>query len=187
MNALIIVDIQNDFAAPSGSLLVPGGLDIVPLINQIQQSFDFVILTQDWHPSDHSSFKEHGRGGVWPVHCVQGTWGAELMPALDTRSACAIIRKGMYPLIDSYSAFADEDGTPTGLGGLLEELGVEKVAICGLAFEYCVRETALHAVQMGFETHIIGDACRSVHPEFDHESWDVLDAAGVHRRTSEGL
>lgn len=174
-NALLIIDVQNDFC-PGGSLAVAGGFDIVPIINALQPLFDVVIATKDWHPKNHSSFAvNHGKqpGEVilldglqqilWPAHCVQGTQGAELVAGLDTKRIAKTFLKGTDPAIDSYSGFFDNGHKrATGLGDYLKERGATNVAVVGLATDYCVKWTALDAKQVGFETRVILDACRGV-------------------------
>ncbi len=176
MRALIFVDLQNDFV-PGGALAVPRGDEVVPLANRLAERFDLVVATQDWHPADHGSFAaEHeGRdpgdsidlGGLeqilWPVHCVQETPGAAFVEALDMRSVKKVFRKGTEQDIDSYSGFFDNgQRRATGLGGYLEEQSVTEVYLLGLATDYCVKFTALDARSLGFETHLIEDACRGV-------------------------
>ncbi len=174
--ALIIVDVQNDFC-PGGSLAVPEGDVVVPVINRIQSLFDVVVATQDWHPLNHISFAVNHPGKqvgdvveidgllqvLWPVHCVQNSPGAEFHPQLDTSRIAHVIRKGTDPRIDSYSGFFDNARRrDTGLASLLWDLGVDEVAICGLATDYCVKYTALDAHELGFATAVIVDACRGV-------------------------
>jgi len=176
MNALIIVDVQNDFC-PGGTLAVAGGDLVVPTINSLLPRFDVVVATQDWHPPDHASFAvNHGGtrvgqvielGGrpqvLWPAHCVQGTPGAALRSDLDTSGLDGVFQKGTDPLVDSYSGFFDNGRLhATGLGDFLKERGVSSVFVCGLATDYCVRWTALDALSLGFETAVIADACRGV-------------------------
>lgn len=176
MRALIIVDIQNDFL-PGGALAVPGGNEIIPIVNRIQSGFDLVVMTQDFHPSHHGSFAANHPGHslyevidlnglpqvLWPVHCVQGSPGAEFPMALDIRKVDKVFAKGTDPLIDSYSGFFDNGGQKaTGLGEYLAEKGVTSVHVCGLATDYCVKFTALDAIALGFETVLIEDACRGV-------------------------
>ena len=176
MDAFIIVDMQNDFL-PGGALAVPEGDAIIPLLNQLQEKFDLVVLTQDWHPPDHSSFASrhpgkkpletielHGSQQIlWPDHCVQDSRGAELAAALETRRAEAFFRKGTDPKIDSYSAFYDnEHQRSTGLAGYLNERGVRRVAVGGLAAEFCVNYTALDARKAGFETVLLTDATKPI-------------------------
>lgn len=167
--ALIVVDLQNDFAHPDGSLFVVGGDGLVgPINDEIGRAAEagaVVVLTQDWHPPATPHFETDG--GVWPVHCVAGTWGAELVAGLDpAHRASAIVRKGTNGE-DGYSAFAmrqpggDVD-IPTGLGGLLRERGVERVVVCGLATDVCVSATALSAADAGFETLVLWSASRPV-------------------------
>lgn len=174
--ALLVVDIQNDFL-PGGALAVPRGDEIIPRVNQIAQGFSRVILTQDWHPAGHVSFAsshagkspfesielDYGAQVLWPDHCVQGTSGAELAAGLDIPHAQAVIRKGYHAHTDSYSAFLEADHrTRTGLAGLLRELGIERVLVCGLATDFCVAWTAMDAMAAGFETWVIEDACRAI-------------------------
>jgi nicotinamidase/pyrazinamidase len=176
MNALILVDLQNDFV-PGGALAVPEGDAIVPLINTLQPRFDLVVATQDWHPPDHGSFAANHPGRkvyevidlaglpqvLWPVHCVQGTPGAALVPSLDTSRIARVFRKGTDPAIDSYSGFFDNGHRKaTGLGDYLRERRVTGVYVCGLATDYCVKFTALDARQLGFETSFVEDASRGV-------------------------
>jgi nicotinamidase/pyrazinamidase len=175
-HALIIIDVQNDFC-PGGKLAVAGGNDIVPLINQLSEKYDHVILTQDWHPHDHSSFASqhpnaepfsqitmpYGPQTVWPDHCVIGSEGAHFHTALDMKKAELIIRKGFRKPIDSYSAFFENDHkTPTGLGGYLKERGFQHITCVGLAFDYCVRYSAEDAKALGFEVTVIEAATRAI-------------------------
>lgn len=176
MKALLIIDIQNDFL-PGGRLAVPQGNTIIHGINTIQPYFDIVIATQDWHPENHKSFaKNHSAKKefatidlkgipqiLWPEHCVQGSYGAQLADALHIRAVSAIIRKGMNPEIDSYSGFYDNGKqNATGLLGLLKELQVKEVYVCGLAADYCVYYTAKDAVQNGFNTFFIEDITKAI-------------------------
>jgi nicotinamidase/pyrazinamidase len=176
MNALIIVDVQNDFC-PGGALAVRDGDQVVPVINRLQQRFDLVVATQDWHPANHGSFAANHPGRqpgelielaglpqiLWPVHCVQGTPGAELHPALDRSRIAEVICKGTDPDIDSYSGFFDNGRrAATGLEKYLRDRHVNVVYICGLATDYCVKATALDALSLGFKTHFIEDASRGV-------------------------
>lgn len=173
---LLVVDIQNDFC-PDGALAIPRGDEVVPAINRIAGRFAHVILTQDWHPRGHSSFASahpgrkpydlidvaYGKQILWPDHCVQGTRGAEFRKDLDIPKAELILRKGYHPGIDSYSAFYENDRkTPTGLGGYLRERGFSRIAIAGLAFDFCVRFSAEDAVREGFSVTVIEDACRAI-------------------------
>jgi nicotinamidase/pyrazinamidase len=173
---LIIIDMQVDFC-PGGKLAVAGGHDIVPLINTLAHDHAHTILTQDWHPADHSSFASQHQGQapftqiempygpqtLWPDHCIIGSKGAELHPALDVPRAELIIRKGFRRSIDSYSAFFENDHkTPTGLGGYLKERGFTHVTLCGLAFDYCVRYSAEDAKQLDFGVTVIESATRAI-------------------------
>jgi nicotinamidase/pyrazinamidase len=156
-HALIVVDYQNDFAAPHGALSVPDGDTIAERINELAGSdeYDLVVATRDWHPPEHGSFAE--QGGPWPVHCVQGTTGAELHPALDAAAIDVIVDKGQDPATEGYSGF---DGT--NLAELLRERGVDQVTVVGLATDYCVKQTALEALQEGFTVIVDTTAVRGV-------------------------
>lgn len=174
--ALLVIDLQNDFC-PGGALAVADGDTIVPLINQMMSDYDIIIATQDWHPEGHSSFASshdgkapfettempYGVQVLWPEHCVQGSTGAELHQDLVTDKADLIIRKGMNPAIDSYSAFFENDrGTPTGLEGYLRTREVTKVDLVGLATDYCVAYSAIDAAKLGFKARVILNACRAI-------------------------
>ena len=166
--ALIVVDVQNDFADPAGSLSVADALAIVPRINDgialARASGAIVVYTQDWHPETTPHFAKDG--GIWPVHCVHDSWGAELQPALDAASDAPRIRKGGNGE-DGYSGFTMRDPLtgetrPTELDGLLVERGIERVVVCGLATDYCVNATALDAIRLGYETYYLEDAVAAV-------------------------
>ena len=157
MDALILVDIQNDFC-PGGSLAVKEGDHIVPIVNELQKRFELVVATKDWHPEGHSSFES-----LWPPHCVQNTPGAEFVVGLDTGRIAHTFLKGTDPAVDSYSGFFDnEHKLSTGLGDWLRAQGVTNVTVAGLATDYCVKFTALDALRLGFETTVVRDACRGV-------------------------
>ncbi len=175
-HVLIVIDVQNDFC-PGGNLAVPGGGEVVPLINRLAKDFAHVVLTQDWHPAGHSSFASshsgkapfemidmpYGPQTLWPDHCIQDTDGAAFHTGLDIPHAELIIRKGFRTAIDSYSAFFENDHTtPTGLGGYLKERGFTRVTCVGLAFDFCVRFSAEDAHALGFETEVIEAACRAI-------------------------
>ena len=175
-DALVVVDVQNDFC-PGGALAVPRGDEVVPVINRISPLFHCVVLTQDWHPRGQLSFasrhpgKEpfsttmvaYGEQTLWPEHCIQGTEGAAFHKDLDTTRARLILRKGFRQEIDSYSAFQENDReTKTGLAGYLREWGIERVFFAGLAYDYCVRHSAVAARAAGFEAIVIEDACRAI-------------------------
>jgi nicotinamidase/pyrazinamidase len=177
--ALIVVDVQNDFC-PGGALAVPGGDEVVPVINRLAAHMPHLVLTQDWHPPGHRSFASshpgtqpfatirlaYGEQLLWPDHCVQGTPGADFHPALSAERAELVIRKGFRPDIDSYSAFYENDRTtPTGLAGYLRERGLAKLYLCGLATDFCVLYSALDAVQAGFAVTVVADACRAIDRE----------------------
>lgn len=173
---LVVVDIQNDFC-PGGSLAVADGDAVVAYANELIGEYEHVVLTQDWHPADHSSFTSQHHGAepfsmitmpygpqtLWPDHCIQGTRGAEFHPDLNWNKAELVIRKGFRRDIDSYSAFFENDHeTPTGLAGYLRERGFDAVALCGLATDFCVGYSALDAARLGFEVLVIERACRAI-------------------------
>jgi nicotinamidase/pyrazinamidase len=203
MNALIIVDLQNDFC-PGGALAVSGGDLIVPRINSVQSQFDRVIATQDWHPVNHGSFARNHPGKnvgevinldglqqiLWPVHCVQNTRGAELIADLDRSQIDRIFQKGIDPAIDSYSGFFDNGHRrSTGLEAWLRGEGVDAVFICGLATDYCVKFTALDARQLGFETTLIADASAGVNlqPGDSEAAIQQMMGAGVAITSTDAL
>jgi nicotinamidase/pyrazinamidase len=174
--ALLIIDVQNDFC-PGGKLAVTDGDAVVPVINGLQEKFETVVLTQDWHPADHKSFAANHDGAdafsmidmpygpqvLWPVHCVQGTPGAELRADLKTDRSNLLIRKGFRAEIDSYSAFFENDhSTVTGLAGYLRERGVDRLVMTGLATDFCVRFSAVDAAKLGFKVRVVEDACRAI-------------------------
>lgn len=177
--ALVVIDLQNDFC-PGGALAVPEGDAVVPLVNRLLESAAVRVLTADWHPQGHGSFAANHRGAepfdtgrlgdveqtLWPVHCVQGTRGADFHPALRTDLADVILRKGFRSGVDSYSAFFENDrSTPTGLEGYLRSRGVDAVALVGLALDVCVAASALDAARLGYRTRVILPACRAI----DHQ------------------
>lgn len=176
MRALLAIDIQNDFC-PHGKLAVTNGDQIIRGINQLMADYDVVVLTQDWHPAGHSSFAsshagqspfsmvemDYGQQVLWPDHCVQGSHGADFHADVRVDRANAIIRKGMDPKIDSYSAFFENDHkTPTGLHGYLNALGIDRVDLVGLATDYCVNYSAVDAAKLGYQTRVILDLCRAI-------------------------
>ena len=179
MKTLIIIDVQNDFM-PGGSLEVPHGNMVVPVINKVQSYFDLVVATQDWHPKNHKSFASNHYGkksfdkmvinGVlqtlWPDHCIQGSSGAELHHDIDSNRIAAIFRKGMDPEVDSYSGFFDNNRQLcTGLAGYLKEKGTSEIYFCGLASDICVYYTILDSIQEGFSATLIEDASRPLYVE----------------------
>ena len=174
--ALIVIDVQNDFC-PGGALAVDEGDKVVPVINRLMGEFDHLIMTQDWHPADHSSFASqhagkapfediempYGTQRLWPDHCVQGSPGADFHPELDWTRAEMVIRKGFRKAIDSYSAFFENDHrTPTGLTGYLRERGLDDLTFVGLATDFCVAYSALDAVNEGFSARVVLEACRGI-------------------------
>ena len=185
--ALVVVDLQNDFADPAGSLSVDGGEAIVPRVNQaLREALDagaLVVATQDWHPQSTPHFEKDG--GVWPVHCVAGTWGAELHPAFELAADAPRVRKGSNGE-DGYSGFTMRDPssgeeTPTELEGMLRARGVERLVVCGLATDYCVKATALDAVRLGFDTSLLVDAVAAVNVDRDdgERALSAMRDAGV--------
>ena len=201
-DALLVIDMQNDFC-PGGSLAVNEGDAIVPLINQLGGRFEHVILTQDWHPEGHISFASahpgsqpytvtevaYGPQTLWPDHCLQGSSGADFHPALNLPHAELIVRKGFRREIDSYSAFLENDhATPTGLAGYLRERGLKRLFLCGLAYDFCVRFSAMDGTALGFECLVIEDATRSVGISGSIEATHAAFAkSGVSRFNSSNL
>lgn len=161
-DALLVVDMQNDFVRPDGALSVSGAAEVIPVVNRLcgAHAFRAVVATKDWHPPDHSSFR--AAGGRWPAHCVQGTMGAALHPLLRLGGGCHVVQKGTDAAAECYSGFGDEKGRPTGLGALLRKMGVRRVFVCGVAFDYCVYYTALGALKERFEVVVLEDATRPV-------------------------
>jgi nicotinamidase/pyrazinamidase len=195
-DALVVVDVQNCFI-PGGSLAVPKGDEVVPVINRLAKAFRWVVLTQDWHPPGHSSFASshggkkpfdivkmsYGNQVLWPDHCVQGTPGAELHKDLAIPHAQLVIRKGYNPAVDSYSAFLEADRrTRTGLDAWLNAKGIKRVFCCGLATDFCVAWTAQDARKLGFQAVVIEDACRAIDLNGSlAKAWGALTRAGVER------
>jgi nicotinamidase/pyrazinamidase len=174
--ALIVIDIQNDFC-PGGALAVTGGDEIIHDVNGLMDEYAAVVLTQDWHPAHHSSFASshpgrapfesltmaYGPQTLWPDHCIQGTVGAAFHADLRTDPADLIIRKGFRPAIDSYSAFFENDrSTPTGLNGYLSARGITAVTFVGLATDFCVAYSALDAARLGLKARVLLGACRGI-------------------------
>jgi nicotinamidase/pyrazinamidase len=194
MNALLIVDVQNDFC-PGGALAVPEGDEVVPIINDLSDAFDHVIQTQDWHPAGHQSFAsshpghdpmdeievEYGQQTLWPDHCVQGTDGAAFHPDLNTTRSELIIRKGFRPEIDSYSAFFENDNeTPTGLTGYLRERDIDALFVVGLATDFCVKWSALDGRKQGFDVYVVEEATRGIDANGSVAvAWEEMNDAGV--------
>jgi nicotinamidase/pyrazinamidase len=193
---LLIIDLQNDFC-PGGALAVNEGDAVVPIINRLSQRFDHTALTQDWHPSGHSSFATshpgsapfetvampYGQQTLWPDHCVQGTAGAAFHPELSTERAELVIRKGFRREIDSYSAFHENDRrTATGLAGYLRERGLKRIFLAGLATDYCVYYSAVDARRLGFDAVVIESGCRAIDLAGSlAAAWSGMQEAGVQR------
>jgi nicotinamidase/pyrazinamidase len=194
-DALLVIDVQNDFM-PGGALAIPDGGAIVPLINTLANKFDHVILTQDWHPPQHISFASthnkhafetihapYGPQTLWPEHVLQHTEGAAFHPTLHIPHAELILRKGFRRHIDSYSAFLENDHrTATGLAGYLRERNLTRLFLCGLAYDFCVRYSAIDGKALGFETIVIEDATRPVNLHNSvAETNEALAAANISR------
>ena len=175
-DALIVIDVQNDFC-PGGALAVADGDAVIEPIHHVAAKFEHIVLTQDWHTAGHASFASahpgkkpfeqievsYGMQTLWPDHCVQGSGGAEFHPSLQLTRAELILRKGFRPQIDSYSAFFENDRTTaTGLAGYLRERSLTRVFLAGLAYDFCVGYSALDARRLGFEAIILRDACRAI-------------------------
>ena len=184
MNALIIVDLQNDFL-PGGALPVPHGDEVIPVANELQSRFDLVVATKDWHPPDHGSFAANHPGKkpgdrvildgieqiLWPVHCVQNTYGAEFAPAFDTSRIAQVFHKGVERNIDSYSTFFDNaHRRETGLADYLKKRSIKNIYLMGLALDYCVKYSVLDARHLGLNTHVILDGSRGI--ELEHGDID---------------
>ncbi|MEM7572056.1 MAG: bifunctional nicotinamidase/pyrazinamidase [Bacteroidota bacterium] len=201
MQALILVDLQYDFL-PTGLLPVPQGDEVIPLAVELMSHFDRVVATQDWHPANHGSFAANHpwrKPGqvidlfglpqvLWPIHCVQGSFGAELVDQLDQDKITQVFQKGTDPEIDSYSGLFDNGHRKsTGMGEWLKEQGVDTVFVLGLAADYCVKFTALDALQEGFVTYLITDATRGVNLEEGdvEKAFAEVAAAGGHLIKSE--
>lgn len=200
-DVFIVIDVQNCFV-PGGSLAVKEGDAIVPLINRIGKTFAHVIETQDWHTPHHISFASshpgkkpfemidlpYGKQVLWPDHCVQGTPGADLVAGLSIPHAELVLRKGYRESVDSYSAFNEADGKPTGLASYLRERGLKRVFLAGLATDFCVAWSAVDARKDGFEVFVIEDATRGIDANGSlAKAWADMKKAGVHRIQSTDL
>lgn len=191
--ALLIVDVQNDFLPPKGTLAVPAGNDVIPFINTIISNYSTVIATQDWHPPHHVSFASSHQGHkigdiievqglsqmLWPDHCVQDTHGAALSDELNTSAITHVIKKGTNVQIDSYSGFFDNNKIQeTGLHQLLQDLEIRTVHICGLATDYCVKYTACDAALLGYTTVVLQKGCRAVNIQDTDEVQAIKEMIG---------
>lgn len=199
MNALLIVDLQNDFCK-NGALEVPLGSTIVPVVNKLIDSFDAIVQTQDWHPAGHHSFAsshenkqpydtvemDYGTQVLWPDHCVQGSDGAEFHPDLNTTKTQVVIRKGFRKEIDSYSTFYENDHeTTTGLTGYLKSRGITDLYTVGLATDFCVKWSILDGIREGFTMHIVEDAVKGIDLDGSLEAaWREMKEAGVNITSS---
>lgn len=194
VKTLLIIDVQNDFC-PGGSLEVPEGDKVVPVINQLTEKFGHIIQTQDWHPEGHNSFASSHRGKepfeaievdygeqvLWPDHCVQGSTGAEFHPDLNTKKTEAVIRKGFRTKVDSYSTFYENDQkTRTGLTGYLKNREISELYVCGLATDFCVKWSVLDGLKEGFSIHVISDAVRGIDMNGSiDKAWSEMKDAGA--------
>ncbi|HMK30243.1 MAG TPA: nicotinamidase [Terriglobales bacterium] len=192
MVALLVVDVQNDFVE-GGALTVKGGRAIIPRINRLIERLGgdaFIVYTMDWHPPHHSQFSPHG--GPWPVHCVQGTTGAELVPELhrpgETQKKHEVLRKGQHPQRDGYSAFEATNAAGHSLEQILKKKGIQTIFICGLTTEYCVQATALDAKKAGMHVHVIRNAVAGIEPQTTERAIAEMQAAGVEfHQTADGI
>lgn len=177
--ALLIIDFQNDFT-PGGALAVAGGDEIAVPVQRLAEQLEVVVATRDWHPPDHASFETEG--GPWPVHCVQGTRGAEFHPAMDDLDVDAVVDVGREREDEGYSGFEKSD-----LAEILRERKVEEVFVCGLATDYCVRASAIDACREGFDVTVVADAIRAVdvNPGDGERALDDVRAAGARVATSD--
>lgn len=195
MKALVVVDVQNDFLE-GGALEVPGGNEIMPVINKLINNFELIVFTQDWHPARHKSFASNQQGKniydvielngikqvLWPDHCVQNTFGSQFHKDLNIPGEAAVFRKGTDAEVDSYSGFYDNNKIhSTGLEKYLKDNNIDEVYICGLALDYCVKFTALDSSNLNFETYVITDATRAVNvnPDDGLHSIEELKKNGV--------
>jgi nicotinamidase/pyrazinamidase len=201
-SVLIVVDVQNCFLS-GGSLAVKDGEQVIPVINRIARAFTNVVMTQDWHTPNHISFASahpgakpfetiklpYGDQVLWPDHCVQGTSSADISKDISIPQAAVIVRKGYHKDMDSYSAFFEADRkTPTGLGGYLNQRGIGKAFVTGLATDFCVAWTAIDARSVGLETYVVEDACRGIDTGGSlAAAWTAMEKVGVKRIMSEDL
>lgn len=203
MKALLVVDVQNDFFE-DGSLPVPDSYQIIPVINNLIEIFDFKVFTQDWHPPNHKSFASNHPGKevfdviklngidqiLWPDHCVQESQGSQFQEDIKIPGDAPVFKKGKDPEVDSYSGFFDnKKGHSTGLGDFLKEKGVDEVFICGLAADVCVKFTALDSVELGFQTNLIADGTAAVNMNLDDYDKALIEMnkKGVNIYTSDEL
>lgn len=202
MEALLIIDVQNDFC-PGGALEVPNGDEVVPVINKLSKQFDVVLQTQDWHPAGHSSFASshgdqepfetiempYGEQVLWPDHCVQGSQGAEFHPDLETNRSQLIIRKGFRKEIDSYSAFYEnDDSTTTGLTGYLRERDIDTLYAAGLATDFCVKWSVVDGLKEGFNVKVVEDAVKGIDIEGSvDQAWSEMLNTGAEKVSSNDL
>lgn len=203
MNALLIVDVQNDFL-PGGALAVEEGDQIIPVINKLQEKFDFIVATQDWHPELHKSFAANNPGKkvgelinldgeeqvLWPVHCVQGSAGAKFHQDLNQEKWAEVFQKGTNPVVDSYSGFYDNSRKEnTGLGDYFHQHNITDVYVVGLAADYCVKFTVLDALKEGFDVFLVTDATKAVNlsPGDFENSLKEMSKAGANLLSSDAI
>lgn len=202
MEALLIIDVQNDFC-PGGALEVPNGDEIIPVINQLSEQFEIVLQTQDWHPQGHSSFASshqgktpfetiemtYGEQVLWPDHCVQGSEGAKFHPNLNTENSQLIVRKGFRKQIDSYSSFYENDGeTTTGLTGYLKARDIDILYAVGLATDFCVKWSVMDGIKEGFDLHVVEDAVKGIDIEGSvDQAWQEMLDQGANKISSSEL
>lgn len=203
MRALLLVDVQNDFM-PGGALPVNEGDQIIPIVNDLlKMKFDAILASKDWHPRDHQSFAvAHGKNPgdvidlsgleqvLWPVHCVQGTKGADFAPGWDANKVEKVFFKGIDNHIDSYSAFFDNGHRrATGLEGYLKERGIQDLYVAGLATDYCVKYSVVDAAKLGFNVYLIQDGCKAINllEEDEARALEEMTAAGAHVITSRDI
>jgi nicotinamidase/pyrazinamidase len=201
MKTLVLIDVQNDFMM-GGPLEVPQANQIIPVINKIQNCFDLVLATQDWHPKDHKSFASNHYASkpfdrkvingalqtLWPDHCIQESTGAELHKDIESKRIAAIFRKGMNPEVDSYSGFYDNNHQlSTGLSGYLKERGVSEIHFCGLASDICIYYSILDSISEGFTATLVEDASRPLYPDKFDDIKCELAKLGVHFVNSDEL
>lgn len=200
-DVFVVIDVQNCFV-PGGSLAVSKGDEVVPIINKLARAFANVVATQDWHTPGHASFASSHAGSkpfdtvkmpygtqvLWPDHCVQGTPGADLVKDLAIPQAELVLRKGYRKEVDSYSAFNEADGTPTGLAGYLKQRKIKRVFLAGLATDFCVAWSAVDARKNGFAAYVIEDACRGIDANGSlAAAWTNMKKAGVQRIQSSDI
>jgi nicotinamidase/pyrazinamidase len=181
---LVLVDIQNDFCA-GGALPVPESDQVCKAVNRVLPKFDFVVATQDWHPADHCSFTD--QGGPWPAHCIQKTSGAELHPDIDPHAVDVVIQKADQPGQEAYSDFEGHDDQGRPLHDILQERGIRRLYVAGLATDYCVRATVLDALKLGYQVSVITDGIRAINAKAGGKALKEMKSLGAKLVTSKEL